>query len=228
MGPSFHEGHSSTMTAVSTAYEKTGRQMQKRRTREALVSAARELVAEGEAPTVERAAAAAGISRTTAYRYFTNQHSLLAAAHPETTLLSLLPGELPEDAEGRLNQVAATFIDQIAKTEPQQRTMLRLSLSDPAQRGELPLRQGRAIGWFTEALTPLEDELSPAEIHQLVLAIRSAIGIEARVWLTDIGGLSSSEIAALQGWIARSLLRAAQVESPPSPRRKPRRGVGGG
>ncbi|MDT4951196.1 MAG: hypothetical protein QOJ37_3791, partial [Pseudonocardiales bacterium] len=166
--------------------------------------------------------------RTTAYRYFTNQHSLLAAAHPETTLLSMLPGELPEDAEGRLNQVAATFIDQIAKTEPQQRTMLRLSLSDPAQRGELPLRQGRAIGWFTEALTPLEDELSPAEIHQLALAIRSAIGIEARVWLTDIGGLSSSEIAALQGWIARSLLRAAQEESPPSSRRKPRRGVGGG
>jgi hypothetical protein len=104
MGPSFHEGHSSTMTAVSTAYEKTGRQMQKRRTREALVSAARELVAEGEAPTVERAAAAAGISRTTAYRYFTNQHSLLAAAHPETTLLSMLPGEPPESGRGDVHR----------------------------------------------------------------------------------------------------------------------------
>jgi hypothetical protein len=34
------------------------------------------------------------------------------------------------------------------------------------------------------------------EIHRLVLAIRSAIGVEALVWLTDIGGLSREDAAA--------------------------------
>ncbi|MET0826166.1 MAG: TetR family transcriptional regulator, partial [Acidimicrobiales bacterium] len=75
---------------MSTAsYESTGRTGQKQRTRDALVTAARGLVADGRTPTVEETAEAAGISRTTAYRYFSNQRSLLVAAHPETEATSL-------------------------------------------------------------------------------------------------------------------------------------------
>ena len=65
--------------------------------------------------------------------------------------------------------------------------MLRLSLeAGPAERAALPLRQGRAIRWIEEALEPLRDRLSDAEVHGLALAIRSATGIEALVWLTDV------------------------------------------
>ena len=46
--------------------------------------------------------------------------------------------------------------------------MLRLSL-DPANRAELPLRTGRAIGWIEDALSPLRDTLSTRELHRLVL-----------------------------------------------------------
>ena len=57
-----------------------------------MIDATRTLIAEnGAAPTVAEAAAAALISRTTAYRYFPNQTSLLVAAHPETAAVSLLP-----------------------------------------------------------------------------------------------------------------------------------------
>ena len=66
---------------MSTPYEATGRTEQKRRTRDVLVAAARDLVASGITPTVEQAAAAAVISRPTAYRYFPNQRTLLAAAY---------------------------------------------------------------------------------------------------------------------------------------------------
>ena len=62
----------------SPGYEQVGRVRQKQRTREALISAARELVADGATPTVEDAASQAGISRTTAYRYFPNQATLLS------------------------------------------------------------------------------------------------------------------------------------------------------
>ena len=90
---------------MSTAYELNGRVHQKRRTRDALVAAARELVAHGDTPTVEAAAEAASISRTTAYRYFPNQHALLAAAHPETVATSMLPDDPPADVETRLDLV---------------------------------------------------------------------------------------------------------------------------
>ena len=187
---------------MSTAYELTGRTQQKQRTRNALVDAARNLVARGLSPTVEDAAAAASISRTTAYRYFPNQRALLAAAHPETSAESLLPPDAPDDAAERLDLVVQAFMRVILDTEPQQRTMLRLSLeADPNESGDLPLRQGRAIGWIEEALAPLRSRLDDAELHRLAVAVRSAAGIEALVWLTDIAGLF-----ALRGRRAHALV----------------------
>src|SRR5215470_17085648 len=72
-----------TMTVMAVPYEATGRTQQKSRTREGLVDATRELLAQGLTPKVEDAAQRAGISRTTAYRYFPNQRDLLMAAHPQ-------------------------------------------------------------------------------------------------------------------------------------------------
>jgi AcrR family transcriptional regulator len=200
--------------AMSTAYESVGRTRQKHRTRAALVAAARDLVARGLSPTVEDAAAAAAISRTTAYRYFPNQRALLVAAHPETERASLLPAEAGDDPETRLDAVVETFTQLIADTEQQQRTMLRLSLEADAARHEPGLlRQGRAIGWIAEALEPLRGRLADADLDRLVLAIRSAIGIEARVWLTDVAGLSPAEATDLMRWSAKSLYRAALRET---------------
>jgi len=78
------------MKVMSTPYETGGRSAQKARTRDALVAAARDLVAAGDTPTVENAAAAASISRSTAYRYFPNERALLLAAHPEIAATSML------------------------------------------------------------------------------------------------------------------------------------------
>ena len=204
------------MSKMSTGYEATGRSEQKRRTRAALLAAARDLVAAGLTPTVEQAAADAGVSRTAAYRYFPNQRALLMAAHPETAARSLLPDDAPEAVEARLEAVVRAFTRLIVETEPQQRTMLRLSLeADAAERAALPLRQGRAIGWIAEALAPLSDRLSEQQISQLVLAIRSAIGIEALVWLTDVAGLGTNDAATLMSWSARAMLRTALADEPP-------------
>jgi hypothetical protein len=88
--------------------------------------------------------------------------------------------------------------------------MLRLSLDrDSADTAELPLRQGRAIRWFTEALEPVRPQLGDAGVRRLVLAIRSAVGIEALVWLVDVAGLSRREALKQMEWSARSLYRAA-------------------
>jgi AcrR family transcriptional regulator len=207
------------------AYELNGRIAQKRRTRDALVAAAREIVAAGMTPTVEAAAEAAAISRTTAYRYFPNQRALLAAAHPETAAESLLPDDPPDDVGARLDLVVTTFVRAVIDTEAQQRTMLRLSLeADPTERSQLPLRQGRAIGWIEDALEPLLADMPAAEVRRLAIAIRSATGIEALVWLTDVAGISRDEVSDLMRWSARALLdasladRAAAAASKPSAR----------
>ena len=185
-----------------------GRTNQKLRSRNALIAAARDLVAQGSSPTVEDAAAAASISRTTAYRYFRSQAELLAAAHPETTATSLLPKNPPSDPAARLDIVVREVTRIVIDTEQQQRTMLRLSLEPGQQRERLFLRQGRVIGWLEDALTPLQGRVPKPELRRLVLAIRTTIGIEALVWLTDVAGLPRKEAIKTMRWSAQSLLEA--------------------
>lgn len=206
------------MIKMSTGYEQHGRINQKARTREALIEAARKFIAAGTTPSVDAAAEAASVSRATAYRYFPNQRALLIAAHPEVAATSFLPSDAPPDVESRLDLVVDGFTRMIARTEAQQRTMLRLSLEpEPNDEDRLPLRQGRAIRWIEEALEPLGSDLTEATLHRLVLAIRSAIGIEALVWLTDIAGMSRQDALELMRWSARAMLHEAQAAHHPPP-----------
>jgi AcrR family transcriptional regulator len=198
---------------MSIPYELTGRRDQKARTRNALIAATRELLAEGVTPTVEQSAAAAAVSRTTAYRYFANQRSLLMAAHPEIEAHSLLGEDPPGDPRARLELATEALTRLTVETEPELRTMLRLSLEpDADHHGQLLLRQGRVIGWLEEALAPLRNEMSDTALRRLVLAIRSACGIEALVWLTDIAGLSRDDAVEIMRWSARALLQTALAE----------------
>ena len=199
---------------MSIPYELTGRTQQKSRTRSALVDATQRLIADGITPTVEEAAAAAAISRTTAYRYFPNQRSLLLAAHPEIETSSLLGEEPPDDPAARFSRVVEAFTDIVARTEPQQRAMLRLSLApDALDHEQLFLRQGRAIGWLEDALAPLHGSVPEGALRRLVLATRAACGIESLVWLADVAGLTRGEALELQRWSARALFAATITES---------------
>ena len=195
---------------MAVPYHVGGRTQQKGRTRQALIEAARGLLAEGITPTVEQAASAAAISRTAAYRYFTNQGALLIAAHPEIEKRSLLPDDAPADPVARLDACIAAFTRQNVETEPQLRAMLRLALDPrPSSQKKPLLRQGRAIRWIEDALAPLRETMSEDEVHRLAVAIRAATGIEALVWLTDIAGLSRQDATAVMRWSARAMLRSA-------------------
>ncbi|MEU8658729.1 TetR/AcrR family transcriptional regulator [Actinoplanes philippinensis] len=188
-------------------YESTGRTAQKSRTREALVTATRELLAAGQTPKVEDAAERAGISRTTAYRYFPNQRSLLLAAHPAISPDSLLPADAPADPGARLDAVMAAFTDYNFTWEPQLRASLHLSLQPGTDRPVL--RQGRAVGWIADALEPLRESHPGLDIRALAVAIRSATGIETLIWLLDVAGYTREQAARVVTSTARALLTAA-------------------
>lgn len=200
------------MNAMSTDYLDSGRTRQKQRTRDQLIAAAREMITAGDTPRVEEVAEAAGISRTTAYRYFTSQAELLAAAYPETGAASVLPDPPPTALAERVAAVAGFVIERVQETEPQQRAMLRLSLGEAPH--ELPLRQGRAISWFVDALAPRVDTIGRESAHRLALALRASCGIETRVWLSDVAGLSPEEVSALQAWMVDALVEQALLAPP--------------
>jgi len=191
----------------------TGRVRQKARTRDALIRAARDLLGQGSAPTVEETAAAAAISRATAYRYFPNQRALLVATYPEIADASLLGDSPPADPAARLELVAEALAHQAIEHEPELRAMLRLSLEpDPGQREDRPFRVGRRIVWVADALAPLQGRLPERDLDRLVFAIASAVGIDALIWLTDIAGLSRPHAVEVMRWSARALLQSALAE----------------
>ena len=201
MGLRYHDG-------VAMPYESTGRTVQKSRTRLALVTATRDLLAAGLTPNVEDAAERAGISRTTAYRYFPNQRSLLLAAQPTISPDSLMPPDAPPDAGARLDALMTAFARYNFTWEPQLRTSLRLSL-EPAAADQPVLRQGRAIGWIVEALAPLRDSHPHVDVNRLAVAIRSATGIETLIWLVDVAGYTREQATDTVKGTARALLHAA-------------------
>jgi AcrR family transcriptional regulator len=194
--------------AMPVPYEATGRRDQKARTRGALVAATRRLLADGVNPTVEQAAAEARISRTTAYRYFPSQRSLLLAAHPEISQRSLLPPDAPaDDVPERLDLVLRAFARINVDWEPQLRTSLRLSLEPGAE--QPVLRQGRAIDWIEDALEPLRSSHPGVDVRRLAIAIRASTGIESLIWLVDIAGLSRPDATELMRASGQALLAAA-------------------
>ena len=216
------------MMVMSVPYETTGRRQQKSRTRQALVEATRGLLAEGLTPRVEDAAERSGISRTTAYRYFPNQRALLVAAQPQIQPETLLDDDAPADPRARLDAFMAAFTSYNLQWEAQLRAALRLSLEQGVERPLL--RQGQAVRWLEDALAPLGRSHPHIDRRELAVAIRSATGIEALIWLRDIAGQSPRQAARTVRQTARALLDSALRQRTPqggSRATRPRHGGGG-
>jgi hypothetical protein len=122
----------------------------------------------------------------------------------------------------RLELVAEEFSRQILDYEAELRAHLRLSLEPgfSRQAAELPLRQGRGIGWIEDALMPLRGQIATGKLRRLVLAIRATLGIEAMVWLTDVAGVSRQEAVHIMRSSARTLLRSAIADAGPALQRE--------
>ncbi len=173
------------------------------------MEAARELMSQGVIPTVEDAAAQAGVSRATAYRYFPDQRALLGSAYPIIETRSLLPEGAPEEVVERVRLVTRGILDSIVANEVALRAQLRISLEESGTRAELPLRRGRRIMWFQDALAPLHSELRPRPLRRVTLALTSVVSLEVFIWLVDLGGLSRKAAVEQIVWTAEQIVRSA-------------------
>ena len=147
---------------------------QKRRTRDALVAAAAKLLADGARPTVPEAAAAAGISRATAYRYFPTQAKLLVEAaleglRPvmEAALAAAPAGLTGADVAKRVDTLVRSMQRLAIENEHLLRTMIHLTVVEKSPPGTRP-RGSRRVDWIELALAPLkplDEELALCLFH---------------------------------------------------------------
>ncbi len=171
----------------------TGRIAQKGRTRTALLEAARALMDRGDMVSVPAAADAAGISRATAYRYFSDPQTLTIEAMLEARMKSIdeILG-LETDARRRVQRVRHFLLELTRLSEPQFRQYLartmELWLADGGA-GDVTLRAGRRLAMYRKALEPVADRLGPQRLEQLVLMLSATSGVESFIGLKDVCGL---------------------------------------
>jgi AcrR family transcriptional regulator len=186
------------------------RAKQKGRTRAALLAATRALLARGEPAGVAAVAAEAGVSKATAYRYFSDPAVMAAEATldievPRTA--DLLAGIT--DPRERVHTVADYHRALPRRYEAAFRAYLAQVLLTWGGHGDETrprLRGARRVPAFTEALEPVRSELGTNTLDDLVAALSAATGIEQHIVFTDVCGLDASEADRIGAEMVDALL----------------------
>jgi len=190
---------------------------QRLRTRKDLLVAAAQLLKEGRAPSMDEVAAAALVSRATAYRYFPTLDALLAEAPLEGEVPqpdALFANDPSTDPEERIERAEAALHQMIAANLPQLRRMLATSLSGNGQRdGGTPRRQNRRTLLIEAALAPARERFDAASYRRLCRALALIFGTESMIVFTDILGLGERTARDVKSWAARALVRVALQEA---------------
>lgn len=183
---------------------------QKRRTRAELLRAAWELTEQGLQPSVAEVADHAGISRATAYRYFSKPEDMLreAALDAIARKIGNAYPDLPDEAaslEERLETLVGQVFDMVAGNEATFRTFLASTLTgaDGTKRG------ARRVAWLTRALEPLRLKLTDVEFRRLVQGLSLTLGIETLIVFKDVCELTTEEARQATIWSALAILRGA-------------------
>jgi AcrR family transcriptional regulator len=187
---------------------------QKRRTRTELLRAARQIIEKGGHPSVADVADRAGISRATAYRYFSTPDEIVREAVLDGVADVIKVPPLPENAgvgivEDRLDKLVSDVFRMVLDNE----SVFRALLGSSAVGENQVRRGGRRVGWLKQALAPLEGEMPPRDFKRLVHALSLVMGIEAVVVMRDICELQPKEAEKVLGWAARTLLAGALSKS---------------
>ena len=202
---------------------------QKRRTRAALVQAARELLERGRTPTIGDVADEALVSRATAYRYFPTQEHLLLDVVLERSIdeidRAVVATAGSADAATRVDGLVSAIQDEIAANEAGFRRLLQLSIAQSAsdQPTVASIRGERRLQWIKQALEPIAAEIDDDSLRRLTSALALCVGAEAFVVLRDLCGLQREEAEDTLRWSAQALVTAtrddAQLRKPHSPKR---------
>lgn len=201
---------------MMTTQVRRGRTNQKERTRRAIVTAAREVIASGGEVTMPEVARRALVSEATAYRYFPDLASVLREAltgiwlSPHQAIAAVAYSDDPVERIGYATEI---LLRQVLAYEGAVRSMIAGAVTRPGT-ARLP---GRRFGLIDEALRPLEDTMAvqqPARFEQLKRGLAVVVSAETLFTLTDLCGLTPELAIASAIETARSLTAAAIRSAP--------------
>lgn len=201
------------MTGQEKSHERIN---QKKRTRSELLRAARELTEQGQQPSVAEVADHAGISRATAYRYFSKPEEMLREAALDAVARDI--GRLVPDApdgeaspEARLERLAGQVYDMVTAHE----ATFRLFLAGSVTAGKDQKRGARRVEWLEAALAPLKSEMTAPRFRRLIQGLSLTLGIETIIVMKDVCELDDGEARQATIWAALALLRGARGPEAP-------------
>lgn len=192
-----------------------GRVNQKRRTRAAIVEAARDLMGSGADVTMPEIARAALVSEATAYRYFPDLVSLLSEAMEGTwpsAAEALAPVAHSADPVERVAFATEYLLRRVHAFRGSVRAMISGTITRPKT---VRARPGHRFGLIEEALAPLRDSgMDAGDLARLKEGLWVVAGAEAFFTLTDLCGLTPDEAVASAVRTASTLVRAALPAGP--------------
>ncbi len=177
------------------------------------------LMQEGRIPSVSEVAAAAEVSRATAYRYFPSQAAMIQDTVNEALGPILGWRSESQEAAERVHDLIAFGYPRIDAFEATHRATLRLALDQwtRQQTGELgdeqPVKRGHRRQLLKEALEPLRGRLGSSEFDRLAQSLSLIFGSEALIVLKDIWGLDEEAAREVAVWAAGALVQAAAEEA---------------
>jgi AcrR family transcriptional regulator len=195
-----------------------GRSNQKKRTRAAILAAARDLVESGREVTMPEIARTALVSEATAYRYFPDLPSLvgeaLSGAWPAPAE-ALRPVAGSADPVERVAFACAFLLRGTLARQGAVRAMMAATITRPETAAARP---GVRFGLIEEALAPVRERFAaaaPERLAQLERDLAVAVSAEALFCLTDLCGLAPEEAIASAVRTASTLTAAALRDLPP-------------
>ncbi|WP_209425499.1 TetR/AcrR family transcriptional regulator [Pararhodobacter sp. SW119] len=179
---------------------------QRQRTREAILDGARQLMAQGEPVTVAAAAGLVGVSRATAYRYFSDPQALAVEAGLD---LRVAPYEAvvagTADLRARLAAIAGFMMQLTLENEESFRQLIAHAAAGPAN-SPAPRRGARRVAYFQRALEDFASPLPEAQARRLVAQLSAATGIEALIAFVDIARTPRAQVPALAAEMVAAIL----------------------
>ncbi len=177
-----------------------------------MVETASAMMRRGLSPSVSDVAEAAGVSRSTAYRYFPTLADMLRAVVAEA-LGPILDWDDPATTgEARLASLYGKTFRRMSEHEATFRAAIRQSLEPSMEApGDKTLGRGHRRALLARAVR--DSGLTPAQANKLVPALSLTFGIEALIVLKDICGLDDRQAEDVAVWSACALLQAARREA---------------
>jgi len=194
-----------TTSALSASAVKpaSGRANQRKRTYDAIVRAAAELILTGGEVSMPQIAAAALVSEATAYRYFPDLATLLREAmsdqlpDPAQALASVADSADPVE---RVTAATEYLLRLVLARQGAVRAMIAATISKP---GSTANRPALRFGLIDHALSPVTG-IDHVTLTRLKLGLAVIVSAEALFSLTDLHGLDPEQAIA-------SLVRTAQT-----------------